>query len=231
MYDQQLNELTFDQQSLIPAVIQEADTGEVLTLAYMNKESLNKTLETGETWFFSRKRQQLWHKGDSSGNRQLVKEIRYDCDADSLLVKVDPLGPACHTGNKSCFYNTLQESDTPDQMGLNELTALIRQRRDEANEESYTAHLFNEGIDKILKKIGEETSEVIIGAKNNVHDEMVWEIADLTYHTLVLMELMGVSVSDIKQELSKRHVRKNSAFASSFQRSETGSQTRRNRRN
>ncbi|WP_010529312.1 bifunctional phosphoribosyl-AMP cyclohydrolase/phosphoribosyl-ATP diphosphatase HisIE [Lentibacillus jeotgali] len=205
MYDEQLNKLTFDQQGLIPAIIQDAETAEVLTLAYMNKESLNRTLETGETWFYSRKRQELWHKGATSGNKQHVKTIRYDCDADTLLVLVEPLGPVCHTGEKSCFYSTLQKIESPDQMGLNELAALIRQRRKEANEGSYTTYLFEEGIDKILKKVGEETSEVIIGAKNNDHSEMTWEIADLTYHTLVLMDLMGVSISDIKQELAKRH--------------------------
>ncbi|HLR60973.1 MAG TPA: bifunctional phosphoribosyl-AMP cyclohydrolase/phosphoribosyl-ATP diphosphatase HisIE [Lentibacillus sp.] len=205
MYDEQLNRLTFDQQGLIPAIIQDAETAEVLTLAYMNKESLQKTLETGETYFYSRQRQELWHKGETSGNRQIVRTIRFDCDSDSLLVMVEPLGPACHTGKKSCFYNMLQEHDTRDQMGINELTNLISQRRNEASEGSYTAYLFEEGIDKILKKIGEETSEVIIGAKNNDHEEMTWEIADLTYHTLVLMELMGVSISDIKQELDKRH--------------------------
>lgn len=208
MDDKQLNKLTFDQQGLIPAIIQEVDTAEVLTLAYMNKEALNKTLETGETWFFSRKRQELWHKGETSGNRQLVKDIRFDCDADSLLVTVEPLGPACHTGNRSCFHHPLEHRDTPDQMGLSELATLISQRRDEAKEGSYTTYLFEEGIDKILKKVGEETSEVIIGAKNNNHVEMVWEIADLTYHTLVLMKLMGVSTSDIKQELAKRHAAK-----------------------
>ncbi|GGK07320.1 histidine biosynthesis bifunctional protein HisIE [Lentibacillus kapialis] len=205
MDDEQLNGLTFDQYGLIPAIIQDAETADVLTLAYMDKESLNKTLETGETWFYSRKRQELWHKGETSGNRQLVKSIRYDCDADSLLVAIEPLGPACHTGERSCFYNTLQESATPAQIGLSELASLIKNRRNEAIEGSYTSYLFEEGIDKILKKIGEESSEVIIGAKNSSHDEMTWEIADLAYHTLVLMELMGVSVSNIKQELAKRH--------------------------
>lgn len=205
MNDEQLNELTFDQQGLIPAIIQDVETGDVLTLAYMNKESLDKTLETGETWFFSRKRQQLWHKGETSGNRQIVKEIRYDCDADALLVKVEPFGPACHTGSRSCFNQTLKDRDAPDPIGLNELAGLIKQRREEAKEGSYTTYLFQEGLDKMLKKVGEETSEVIIGAKNHAHDEMVWEIADLTYHTLVLMELMGVSVADIKEELAKRH--------------------------
>ncbi|MFD1361185.1 bifunctional phosphoribosyl-AMP cyclohydrolase/phosphoribosyl-ATP diphosphatase HisIE [Lentibacillus salinarum] len=204
----QLNDLTFDEQGLIPAIIQDFETGDVLTLAYMNRASLNKTIETGETWFFSRKRQQLWHKGETSGNRQLVKDIRCDCDTDSLLIRVEPLGPACHTGTRSCFNQTLQDRDADEQMTLQELAALIQQRRNEAQEGSYTTYLFNEGIDKILKKIGEETSEVIIGAKNNAHDEMVWEIADLTYHTLVLMTLMGVSIADIKQELTKRHTAK-----------------------
>ncbi|SFB05160.1 phosphoribosyl-ATP pyrophosphatase /phosphoribosyl-AMP cyclohydrolase [Lentibacillus halodurans] len=211
MYDELRKQLTFDQQDLIPAIIQDAHTKEVLTLAYMNKEALNKTLETGETWFFSRKRQQLWHKGEASGNRQMVKEIHYDCDEDALLVKVRPLGPACHTGNKSCFYHTLKDTDAPEHVELNELAAIIKQGRSEAKEGSYTTYLFQEGIDKMLKKIGEETSEVIIGAKNNDHDEMVWEIADLTYHTLVLMELMDVSITDIKQELAKRHTKKTGA--------------------
>ncbi|SFE15230.1 phosphoribosyl-ATP pyrophosphatase /phosphoribosyl-AMP cyclohydrolase [Lentibacillus persicus] len=205
MNNEKLRELNFDHQGLIPAIIQDDTTKEVLTLAYMNAESLNKTLETGETWFFSRSRQELWHKGETSGNRQRVKEISYDCDADSLLVNVKPLGPACHTGEKSCFYNTLKARETTEEMGLNELASLISQRRKEAKEGSYTTYLFNEGIDKILKKIGEETSEVIIGAKNNDQEEMTWEIADLTYHTLVLMELMNVSTSDVKQELAKRH--------------------------
>lgn len=211
MYNQQLRGLTFDQQGLIPAIIQDDETKEVLTLAYMNKESLNKTLDTGETWFFSRTRQELWHKGETSGNRQLVKEIRFDCDADSLLVKVKPLGSACHTGKNSCFHNTLEAPNTPEEMGLNELAALISERRHEAKEDSYTTYLFHEGIDKILKKIGEETSEVIIGAKNNDREEIQWEIADLTYHTLVLMELMGVSISDIKLELAERHAVKESS--------------------
>src|SRR5699024_9873229 len=209
MDDEQLKELTVDKDGLIPAIIQDVRTNDVLTLAYMNKESLAKTIESGETWFFSRKRQELWHKGETSGNRQLVRDIRYDCDADSLLVKVAPLGPACHTGQKTCFYHTLlNRDDTPEEITLSELAALIRQRRHEAREESYTTYLFDKGIDKILKKVGEETSEVIIGAKNADRDEIVWEMADLTYHTLVLMELMGVSISDIKQELAKRHAAK-----------------------
>ncbi|TMN22516.1 bifunctional phosphoribosyl-AMP cyclohydrolase/phosphoribosyl-ATP diphosphatase HisIE [Lentibacillus cibarius] len=205
MYNEQLNKITFDEQGLVPAIIQDVVTGKVLTHAYMNKESLEKTLATNETWFYSRKRQQLWHKGETSGNRQQVKEIRYDCDADALLVTVEPMGPACHTGKPTCFHHTLKENDAAEQMTPSELADLIRKRRKEAEEGSYTTYLFTEGIDKILKKVGEETSEVIIGAKNNSHDEMVWEIADLTYHTLVLMELMGVSITDIQQALAERH--------------------------
>ncbi|RYG74280.1 bifunctional phosphoribosyl-AMP cyclohydrolase/phosphoribosyl-ATP diphosphatase HisIE [Lentibacillus lipolyticus] len=205
MYNEQLNKITFDEQGLVPAIIQDAGTGKVLTHAYMNEESLKKTLETNETWFYSRKRQQLWHKGETSGNRQHVREIRYDCDADALLVKVQPLGPACHTGKSTCFHHTLKENDAAAQMTSSELAELIKKRRAEAKEGSYTTYLFSEGIDKILKKVGEETSEVIIGAKNNNHEEMVWEIADLTYHTLVLMELMGVSITDIQQALAERH--------------------------
>ncbi|MFD2760048.1 bifunctional phosphoribosyl-AMP cyclohydrolase/phosphoribosyl-ATP diphosphatase HisIE [Lentibacillus juripiscarius] len=208
MWDEQLNELTFDEQGLIPAIIQDMETGNVLTHAYMNRESLEITLETGETWFYSRKRRKVWHKGETSGNRQKIHEIRYDCDQDALLIKVHPLGPACHTGEPTCFHHTLKEADPTGQMTLNELAALIKKRRADAEEGSYTTYLFSEGMDKILKKIGEETSEVIIGAKNNSRDEMIWEIADLSYHTLVLMELMDISISEIRQELAKRHTAK-----------------------
>ncbi|GAA0431288.1 bifunctional phosphoribosyl-AMP cyclohydrolase/phosphoribosyl-ATP diphosphatase HisIE [Lentibacillus halophilus] len=208
MYDEQLNSLTFDEYGLIPAIVQDAETGSILTHAYMNKESLEKTLQTGETWFYSRQRQKLWHKGEESGNTQQVKEITSDCDQDALLVKVQPVGPACHTGEASCFHHVLQNSNAAEQMTLSELANLIKKRRAETEEGSYTTYLFSEGIDKILKKVGEETSEVIIGAKNNSRDEMVWEIADLSYHTLVLMELMDVSISEIREELAKRHSEK-----------------------
>lgn len=201
--------LSFDENGLIPAIVQNATTGAVLTLAYMNKESLTRTLKTGETWFFSRKREQLWNKGETSGNKQLVKKITYDCDADALLIHVDPLGPACHVGEDSCFHNTLFQDD--DRLPYDVIATLpikIKERREQPVEGSYTTYLFNEGIDKVLKKVGEEASEVIIGAKNNNQEEVTWEIADLTYHTLVLMELLDVSVNDIKQELYKRHLQK-----------------------
>ncbi|WP_430788804.1 bifunctional phosphoribosyl-AMP cyclohydrolase/phosphoribosyl-ATP diphosphatase HisIE [Virgibacillus flavescens] len=203
-----INELSFDENGLIPAIIQDATTGDVLMFAYMNEESLSKTLETNETWFYSRSRQSLWNKGETSGNKQSVQKISYDCDADSLLIQVDPNGPACHTGEDSCFYRTLAENNSYERNVMHTLTEKITERREDPVSGSYTTYLFTEGIDKVLKKIGEETSEVIIGAKNNDKQEVVWEIADLTYHTLVLMEILGVSINDIKKELYKRHVQK-----------------------
>lgn len=200
--------LSFDENGLIPAIVQNAETGKVLTLAYMNEEALTKTIQTKETWFFSRKRQALWNKGETSGNKQAVKQITYDCDADALLIQADPLGPACHTGEESCFHNTLVKEATPYFDILPQVVDKIVERRDHPVDGSYTTYLFREGIDKILKKVGEESSEVIIGAKNNDQQEVTAEIADLTYHTLVLMNVLGVSVSNIKQELYKRHVQK-----------------------
>lgn len=200
--------LSFDENGLIPAIVQNAETGKVLTLAYMNEEALTKTIQTKETWFFSRKRQALWNKGETSGNKQAVKQITYDCDADALLIQADPLGPACHTGEESCFHNTLVKEATPYFNILPQVVDKIVERRDHPVDGSYTTYLFREGIDKILKKVGEESSEVIIGAKNNDQQEVTAEIADLTYHTLVLMNVLGVSVSNIKQELYKRHVQK-----------------------
>ncbi|MBM7599789.1 phosphoribosyl-ATP pyrophosphohydrolase/phosphoribosyl-AMP cyclohydrolase [Virgibacillus halotolerans] len=200
--------LSFDENGLIPAIVQNAETGKVLTLAYMNEEALTKTIQTKETWFFSRKRQALWNKGKTSGNKQAVKQITYDCDADALLIQADPLGPACHTGEESCFHNTLVKEATPYFDILPQVVDKIVERRDHPVDGSYTTYLFREGIDKILKKVGEESSEVIIGAKNNDQQEVTAEIADLTYHTLVLMNVLGVSVSNIKQELYKRHVQK-----------------------
>ncbi|AXI07960.1 bifunctional phosphoribosyl-AMP cyclohydrolase/phosphoribosyl-ATP diphosphatase HisIE [Oceanobacillus sp. 143] len=203
-----IDQLKFDTSGLIPAIVQDAETGKVLTLAYMNEESLNKTIETTETWFFSRSRLELWNKGETSGNKQEVKKIAFDCDADALLVQVKPLGPACHTGEETCFNNDLLTKDTPSNQIVSDVVAKIKQRRENPTEGSYTAYLFEKGMDKILKKIGEETSEVLIGAKNNDKAEVTSEIADLTYHTLVLMELMDVSVGDIKNELKKRHIQK-----------------------
>ncbi|WP_077356499.1 bifunctional phosphoribosyl-AMP cyclohydrolase/phosphoribosyl-ATP diphosphatase HisIE [Virgibacillus halodenitrificans] len=201
-------QLNFDDNDLIAAIVQNANTGKVLTLAYMNKEALQRTIETKETWFYSRKRQQLWNKGETSGNKQQVKKITFDCDADALLVQVEPLGPACHTGSESCFTNTLYQQEEVNNTVIPDLVSRIQNRRNNPKEGSYTTYLFNEGIDKILKKVGEEASEVIIGAKNNDKQEVTWEIADLTYHSLVLMELLGVSISDIKKELRKRHIQK-----------------------
>jgi len=203
-----MKKLSFDENGLIPAIVQDVKTKAVLTLAYMNETSLKKTLETKETWFFSRKRQKLWNKGETSGNKQIVKHISFDCDVDALLIQVDPLGPACHKGKETCFHHVLLQDGEIEADVVNMLTNKIKERRSNPKDGTYTTYLFKEGIDKILKKVGEETSEVIIGAKNNDKQELTWEIADLTYHTLVLMELLDVSVSDIKSELYKRHIQK-----------------------
>ncbi|SHG09570.1 bifunctional phosphoribosyl-AMP cyclohydrolase/phosphoribosyl-ATP diphosphatase HisIE [Ornithinibacillus halophilus] len=201
-------EPNFTENKLIPAIIQEEATGEVLMLAYMNQEAYRKTLETKETWFFSRKRKELWNKGATSGNKQFVKKISYDCDQDAILVQVKALGPACHTGEHTCFYNNVFDEGTTTHNIIPILKENIHNRRKNPVEDSYTTYLFREGIDKILKKVGEEASEVIIGAKNNDKQEVTWEIADLTYHLLVLMELLEVSDEDIKNELVKRHLQK-----------------------
>ncbi|WP_042220470.1 bifunctional phosphoribosyl-AMP cyclohydrolase/phosphoribosyl-ATP diphosphatase HisIE [Oceanobacillus manasiensis] len=203
-----IEKLSFDENGLIPAIVQDAESAKVLTLAYMNEAAVMKTIQTGETWFYSRKRQSLWNKGETSGNKQKVVKINFDCDADALLLQVNPLGPACHTGSESCFHNTLQENEEVESEIIPMLTRNIKERRNNPVEGTYTTYLFREGMDKILKKIGEESSEVIIGAKNADKQEVTWEIADLTYHTLVLMELLDVSVSDIKSELMKRHIKK-----------------------
>jgi|SRR5690625_3534863 len=203
-----LEKITYDENGLIPAVVQDSVTGKVLMLAYMNEEALQKTIETKETWFYSRSRKELWNKGATSGNRQNVKSIALDCDEDALLITVEPLGPACHTGKESCFYQVVQEQDKPKREVIHTLVDVIADRRKNPIEGSYTTYLFNEGIDKVLKKVGEETSEVIIGAKNNDKEEIKWEIADLVYHTLVLMNMTDVTVSDIKDVLYERHVDK-----------------------
>ncbi|MFD1850822.1 bifunctional phosphoribosyl-AMP cyclohydrolase/phosphoribosyl-ATP diphosphatase HisIE [Oceanobacillus bengalensis] len=201
-------ELKFDEKGLIPAIIQDAETGKVLTLAYMNEESLQKTLDTNETWFFSRSRQALWNKGETSGNKQQVQTITYDCDSDALLVQVKALGPACHTGAATCFHNDLYTNEVPSHDIIPQVVTKIKERHEDPVEGSYTAYLFEKGIDKVLKKVGEETSEVIIGAKNNDKQETTSEIADLTYHTLVLMEMLGITTVAIKDELKKRHIKK-----------------------
>lgn len=201
----QADELRFNDDGLIPA-IQDAASKEVLTLAYMNKESYEKTLETKETWFYSRSRQALWHKGETSGNTQAVKGIRYDCDQDALLVLVEPSGPACHTGSYSCFTKEQTEEQAADRFGImNELERVIAERQAEMPEGAYTTYLFREGVDKILKKVGEEASEVIIAAKNRDHEELKWEAADLLYHLLVLLREQSLPLDDVLDVLKKRH--------------------------
>ncbi|MBR2987615.1 MAG: bifunctional phosphoribosyl-AMP cyclohydrolase/phosphoribosyl-ATP diphosphatase HisIE [Clostridia bacterium] len=201
-----INSLKFDEKGLIPAVVVHAETGRLLTLAYMNRESLAITLEKGLTCFFSRSRQELWLKGETSGNYQKVVSITADCDCDALEVRVLPEGPACHLGTDSCFENPLYESDTLHPFTLEGLMSLIAGRKTDKKEGSYTTYLFEKGIDKILKKVGEECTEVIIGGKAGDKKETIYEIADLTYHVMVLMIEMGISLDDIHKELASRHV-------------------------
>lgn len=199
-------DLKFDEKGLIPAIVQDHYTKEVLTLAYMNKESLAITIDEGRTCFFSRSRQQLWRKGETSGNYQRVVSITADCDCDALVVEVVKDGPACHTGAESCFFNRLYLSEELKQFSYEELYELIRGRKTDPQEGSYTTYLFNKGVDKILKKVGEESTEVIIAAAKGDKQETVFEIADVCYHILVLMVQMGISVEEITRELEKRHV-------------------------
>ena len=195
------DELRFDERGLIPAVVQDAETREVLTLAYMNRESLDRTIETRETWFWSRSRNELWHKGETSGNTQQVVELVADCDGDALVVLVKPAGPACHTGARSCF-DLKQDAD----LGalLTQLYALIESRERERPDGSYTTYLFEHGLDKILKKVGEESAETIIAAKNEDAKPLVSEVSDLIYHVLVLLVARGVSLDQIREELGLR---------------------------
>ncbi len=198
--------LKFDEKGLLPAVVQDNSTGQVLMVAYMNEQSIEKTLETGTTWFYSRSRKRLWNKGETSGNIQKVVSIDYDCDADTLLVKVDPAGPACHTGNTSCFYRRLYESETMEVQEdiLDRLERVIKERKEGDDENSYTRYLFNKGIDKILKKVGEESAEVIIAAKNEGTEELIYESADLIYHLMVLLEEKETNINAVKRELARR---------------------------
>ncbi|KIL46514.1 phosphoribosyl-ATP pyrophosphatase [Jeotgalibacillus alimentarius] len=199
--------IRFDDKGLIPAVVQDASTGEVLTVAYMNEASYKKSVETGETWFYSRSRQELWHKGATSGNTQKIVEMKLDCDGDSLVVRVQPAGPACHTGERSCFNETVYEADekTAGTQILSVLEKLIAERHEERPEGAYTTYLFEEGVDKILKKVGEESAEVIIAAKNRDKEELKWETADLLYHTLVLLREQGLPLADVMNVLEERH--------------------------
>ena len=199
-------ELKFDEKGLIPAIVQDHYTKEVLTLAYMNAESLALTIAEQRTVFWSRSRQQLWRKGETSGNVQKVVSVTADCDGDALVVEVIKSGPACHTGAESCFFNPVYVSDEVKQFSWEGLYRLIRGRRTQPKEGSYTTYLFEKGLDKILKKVGEECTEVIIGGCKQDKEETIYEIADLTYHVMVLMVQMGISVEDITRELEKRHV-------------------------
>jgi phosphoribosyl-AMP cyclohydrolase / phosphoribosyl-ATP pyrophosphohydrolase len=196
------DEIRFDERGLVPAIVQDAATREVLTLAYMNRESLARTLETNQTWFWSRSRNELWHKGETSGNTQEVVNLALDCDADAIIVLVKPAGPACHTGAVSCF-DTGRQSPALGVL-LDELYELIQSRERERPAGSYTTYLFAEGLDKILKKVGEESAETIIAAKNDDDARLTSETADLVYHLLVLLVARGVSLNDIAQELALR---------------------------
>jgi len=199
-------ELKFDEKGLIPAIVQDHYTKEVLTLAYMNKESLAITIDERRTCFWSRSRQELWRKGDTSGAVQHVVSITADCDCDALVVEVVKDGPACHTGAESCFFNELYLSEELKQFSYEGLYNLIAGRKTNPKEGSYTTYLFEKGMDKILKKVGEECTEVIIGGSKQDKDETIYEIADLCYHVMVLMVQMGITVEDITRELEKRHV-------------------------
>ena len=201
-----IDELKFDEKGLIPAIVVDAVTKKVLTLAYMNKESLKISMEKGLTCFYSRSRQELWLKGETSGNYQHIVSITADCDKDALTVVVEPDGPACHTGNETCFFNPVWESEELHEFSYEGLIKLIEGRKNDKKEGSYTTYLFEKGLDKILKKVGEECTEVIIGAKSNDKKETVYEIADLAYHVMVLMIEMGISLEDIHKELASRHV-------------------------
>ncbi len=194
-------DLKFDDRGLIPAIVQDASTREVLTLAYMSRESLARTIETRETWFWSRSRNELWHKGETSGNTQQVVDLVADCDGDAIVVLVTPAGPACHTGARSCF-DLKQDEDLAGV--LTQLYALVESRERERPDGSYTTYLFDQGIDKILKKIGEESAETIIAAKNEETKPLVSEVSDLIYHLLVLLVARGVSLDQISEELVLR---------------------------
>ncbi|MFC7679223.1 bifunctional phosphoribosyl-AMP cyclohydrolase/phosphoribosyl-ATP diphosphatase HisIE [Paenibacillus sp. GCM10028914] len=218
--EQMIEHIRWDEAGLVPAIIQDGVTKQVLMMAYMNRESMRLTLESGETWFWSRSRQELWHKGATSGNIQSVVSLAYDCDGDTLLVQVKPKGPACHTGETSCFYNEITVDGQPSLSGIEdtmalsdrfaviaELEEIIAKREVERPEGAYTTYLFDKGVDKILKKVGEEASETIIAAKNCDNDELRLEVSDLIYHLLVLLQERKLPLDDVLDELSRRHER------------------------
>ena len=201
-----IDNLKFDERGLIPAIVVDSATKRVLTLAYMNRESLQISMEKGLTCFYSRSRQQLWLKGETSGNYQHIVSITADCDCDALVVEVVKDGPACHLGTDSCFENPLYEGETAPAFQYQDLMDMLVGRRDNPKEGSYTTYLFLKGLDKILKKVGEETTEVIISAKDGDKANTIYEIGDLMYHVMVLMIEMGISLGDIKREMASRHV-------------------------
>ena len=201
-----IDELKFDEKGLIPAVVVDAATKKVLTVAYMNRESLEISMKEGTTCFWSRSRQELWRKGETSGNKQHIVSITADCDKDALTVAVYKDGPACHLGTDSCFNNTVFESDEREEFSLEALMKVIEGRKIDKKEGSYTTYLFEKGIDKILKKVGEECTEVIIAGKADDKAETIYEISDLVYHVMVLMIQMDISLDDITKELASRHV-------------------------
>ena len=201
-----IEELKFDEKGLIPAIVVDAVSKQVLTLAYMNRESLAISIEKELTCFWSRSRQELWLKGETSGNFQHIVSITADCDQDALVVMVEPDGPACHTGEITCFHNPVYQSETRQEFSYEGLYALLEGRKKELPEGSYTTYLFQKGLDKILKKVGEECTEVIIAAKAEDRAETVYEIADLAYHVMVLMTQQGITLEEIHRELASRHV-------------------------
>ena len=201
-----IEKLKFDEKGLIPAIVVDGTSGQVLTLAYMNRESLEISIKEERTCFWSRSRQELWRKGETSGNAQHIIDITADCDYDALVVRVNKDGPACHTGAESCFHNPLWESGNNHAFTMEGLMEMLRGRKETPKEGSYTSYLFDKGLDKILKKVGEESTEVIIAGKAEDKAETIYEIADLTYHVMVLMIQMGISLDDIHRELASRHV-------------------------
>lgn len=201
-----INSLKFDEKGLIPAVVVDAHSKKVLTVAYMNAESLKISMEKELTCFYSRSRNELWLKGETSGNYQHIVSITADCDNDALVVMVEKDGPACHKGTDSCFTNEIFKSDTREEFSLDNLYDMLADRKATMPEGSYTTYLFSKGVDKILKKVGEESTEVIIGAKSGDKAETIYEIADLTYHIMVLMNEMGISLEDVRRELASRHI-------------------------
>ena len=201
-----IEDLKFDEKGLIPAVVQDYFSKQVLTVAYMNRESLEISMREGRTCFFSRSRQQLWRKGETSGNTQEIVTIKADCDLDALVVEVNKKGPACHTGSESCFFNPVYQSETQQDFSLEALYELLKGRKTNPKEGSYTTYLYQKGIDKILKKVGEECTEVIVAGKGGDKAETIFEISDLAYHVMVLMVEMGIEPKDIFAQLASRHV-------------------------